>query len=41
MLQYDAAALSFQEVAVAREPGCPVCGEAPDDHGVSSTPVSA
>ena len=29
MLQYDAAALSFQEVAVAREPGCPVCGEAP------------
>ena len=29
MLQYDAAALSFQEVSVAREPGCPVCGDAP------------
>lgn len=29
LLQYDAAALSFQEVAVAREPSCPVCGSAP------------
>lgn len=29
ILQYDAAALSFQEVAVTREPGCPVCGTAP------------
>lgn len=29
LLQYDAAALSFQEVAVAREPACPVCGAAP------------
>jgi molybdopterin/thiamine biosynthesis adenylyltransferase len=29
MLQYDAEAMSFQEVAVGREPTCPVCGEAP------------
>lgn len=29
LLQYDAAALSFQEVAVAREPTCPVCGLTP------------
>lgn len=29
LLQYDAAALSFQEVAIAREPACPVCGTSP------------
>jgi molybdopterin/thiamine biosynthesis adenylyltransferase len=29
LLQYDASALCFQEVAIAREPTCPVCGESP------------
>jgi adenylyltransferase/sulfurtransferase len=29
LLQYDALALSFQEVAISREPSCPVCGQAP------------
>jgi molybdopterin/thiamine biosynthesis adenylyltransferase len=29
LLQVDAAAMSFHEVAVDRDPGCPVCGERP------------
>jgi hypothetical protein len=29
LLQFDAAAMVFQEVAVSREPACPVCGETP------------
>jgi molybdopterin/thiamine biosynthesis adenylyltransferase len=29
LLQYDAWGLTFQEIALTREPTCPVCGEAP------------
>jgi molybdopterin/thiamine biosynthesis adenylyltransferase len=29
LLQFDAADMSFQEVAVSREPACPVCGTVP------------
>ena len=34
LLLYDALAGSFDEVAVRRDPDCPVCGDAPDDHRV-------
>ena len=29
LLQFDATTMVFQEVAISREPACPVCGEAP------------
>jgi len=29
LLQFDGAAMTFTEVAVARDPGCPVCGRRP------------
>ncbi len=29
LLQFDAAEMTFQEVAIGREPACPVCGGAP------------
>jgi len=29
LLLYDALSGSFDEVAVRRDPGCPVCGDAP------------
>ena len=40
LLQYDASALSFQEVAISREPSCPVCGTTPTITSLAD-PVSA
>jgi molybdopterin/thiamine biosynthesis adenylyltransferase len=36
LLQVDAAAMSFHEVAVDRDPGCPVCGERPRITGLAA-----
>ncbi len=29
LLQYDALEMTFEEIAVSRDPACPVCGEHP------------
>ncbi|MBN2204725.1 MAG: ThiF family adenylyltransferase [Thermoleophilia bacterium] len=36
LLQVDVAAMSFHEVAVDRDPGCPVCGERPRITGLAA-----
>ena len=33
LLLYDALALSFREIALSRDPACPLCGDHADDHG--------
>jgi adenylyltransferase/sulfurtransferase len=33
LLTYDALAMTFREVAVRRNPSCPLCGKEADSHG--------
>ena len=32
LLLYDALDMTFREFKVRKDPKCPVCGDAPDDH---------